>query len=249
MPYIIDGDWSGNNKLKKRTSNFIQAIPKTLTIKKLQAFSYGKAQNIDEIIERAFVSLVYIADIDAYSKIELAKQKNSTIPGNLSYLEVINKCYFFISMLGFIDKAIMDCNDTMQFNERFIDTDEYAAERYYSASKLLTKLSVDRDKVIFGLQQTDILKKYDSSLPIIFDECLKKVPAFESFGELYSGASNIKDDRALKIIQKFTNAYNDGYNASSTNYVSAIDNYYDLYNKLHSHIIEDRKKVHAYTKK
>lgn len=248
MPYFVDGNIDvvkGKGNLKKRAERFIKSIPKKLAIENLKVSSYGGCQSIISVIEKAQVALKDISDVYTYSRIEFAKFKSTTIPGDLSEMEVVNKCYFFISMLGFIDKNITDKTRWMEHYRTFMDTDEYAAERYYKLKNSLVSYAAARDAVISDLDKIEILKKEGSTLPECFKECFKKVPMFDAFGELYKGVSS---SRGLEFVNSFTNAYNNGFNAYG-NYDETMMRFSELSVDLQEHINEGKEKVRSYTKK
>lgn len=251
MSYIIDGNSNevkGKGNLKKRASKFIDSIPKTLSLEKLNAVSYSSYQDIGSIITRAQVALKYISDFNTYSKIEFEKYNSTELPSNLPEMEVINKCYFFVSMIGLIDKHIVDCKQSVIHHAKFIDSDEYSAEAYYKAKNLASKLAVKREMILLGIKQTEILNKYRSTLPEICTKCFDKIPMFDGFSDLYKKL-DINDTRDVQLASNFINAYNTGYNANCDNIELALAKHTELYNELHNHIKNDRKKVSAYVKR
>lgn len=251
MAYIIDGDYNesrGKGKLKKRAKEFINGIPKTIALEKLNAVSYNSYQDIGVIIGRAHAALIYLSDVNCYSKIELKKQASTTIPGILPETEAINKCYFFVSMIGFIDKKIVDCKQSIEHHAKFIDTDEYSAEAYYKAKDFLSKLISNRELILSNLENTHIIKSERASLPECCFDALEKIPVFEEFSELYKDV-DAYNNRNLQLINNFVNAYNTGYNATSDNYDMAINKYTELYSYLQVHIREKEDKAKAYVKR
>ena len=253
MPIIMDGtidSIGGKGSLKKRAASFINSLPKSISLGKLKAVSYGEDKDIDSILEKAYNALLYLADVDAYSKIEFSKQNSTIIPANLGYLEIVNKFYFFISMIGFIDKQIRDNILIMEHHSHFIDYDEYSAEAYHKSKTLIDKLMSDRKKVILELKKTNILKRNDSSLPDSFDKIINKVPMYESFADLYTSTTSCSYcDMDLDVKSNFISAYTNGYNASCNNSNEIVDRFFRLYKMLHKHINEDEEKITQYTKK
>ena len=231
MAYIIDGDSNeskGKGKLRKRAAKFIDSIPKTIALEKLNAVSYNSYQDIGVIIGRAQAALLYLSDVNCYSKIEFKKHASTTIPSILPETEVINKCYFFVSMIGFTDKQIVNCKQSMEHHAKFIDTDEYSAEAYYKAKNFLSKLISNRELILSNLKNTQIIKSERASL-------YKDVDAY--------------NHRNLQLINNFVNAYNTGYNATYDNYDMAINKYTELYSYLQVHIREKEDKAKAYVKR
>lgn len=251
MAYIIDGDSNeskGKCKLRKRAAKFIDSIPKTIALEKLNAVSYNSYQDIGVIIGRAQAALLYLSDAICYSKIERKKQDSSITPSILPETEAINKCYFFVSMIGFIDKQIVDCRQSIEHHAKFIDTDEYSAEAYYKAKNFLSKLISNRELILSNLENTHIIKSERSSLPECCFDALEKIPVFEEFSELYKDV-DAYNDRNLQLINSFVNAYNTGYNATFDNYDMAINKYTELYSYLQVHIKEKEDKAKAYVKR
>ena len=250
MPYFMDGDSSstrGKGNLKKRAARFIDSIPKTLSLEKLNAVSYDNYPDIETIVARAQAALMYICDVDAYSRIEYAKHESTVLPAVLPELEVINKCYFFVSMIGIVDKHIVDCRNSMEHHAKFMDNDEYSAEFYYRAKNLLSRLAIKRELLLQYIKNTEILERESSALPNSFIECLEKVPMFEGFSELYKNVDSYNTGR-VKLISSFTNAYNTGYNACCNNIELSLAKFNELYNELHAHMKDCEKKVAPYIK-
>jgi len=247
--YIIDGysnESTGKGKLKKRASKFINSLPKTLAFEKLSAVSYNSYQDIETIIKRAQAALIYLSDLNTISKIELVKDGKTTLPDNLPETEVINKCFFFVSMLGFLDRHISDANILMEHHSKFMDIDEYSAEAYYKAKNLYFKLLSKRENVLKNFRETNILKVERASLPQCID-FLEKVPLFKEFGELYKN-TNVYDARSIELINNFINAYSTGYNASCDNLDLAVSEYTELYFGLKFHLKQKNEKFKEYIK-
>lgn len=245
MPYIADGSEACNKSLAKRISEFIHSLPYSIKKKKLLSFSYGKSEDINSVLNNAFYALTLVADVDNNSKDELARGGSCTVPDNLSDLESYNKFYFFISMIGFIDRLIGDCRSTMDYQSHLLKTDENAKEIYKQNEDTLEMLAEKRLRIIAEFKNTQILDTSFSSC--LFEECLKHIPMYNAIGDLYKEIANMT--RGMELITEFANAYSTGYRASSCDIQVVFDEYDKLFEILYSYIDDKKNKSIEYSKK
>ena len=246
MPYIADGnndEVKGKGNLIKRASNFIDSIKNSISIGKLRFNSYAERDNIQTITGKAYLALKGVSNVNTNSKINLKKHGHSIVPNDFLDIENINKYYFFISMLGFIDANIVSCDELINYHAKFMDTDENSAEAYYRYKGIKVKMLFDRADIITALKNTNILEKKDSSIELISDEFLSTLPLCEHFNELDEILGSNSD-----ALYHFTTAYNQGFRAEYSNYEDALSDYRELYNKLRQHINKNKQKVRMKTK-
>ena len=247
MSIIMDGSIDGEkDKLKDRTKRFISTIPKVKATESLRSRAFGWDNDIFSVLERAQAALMDISDVYSYAKIEFAKFGSSTTPAVLPQLEVVNKCYFFVTMLGFCDRGLIDCATWMRHYESFKSDDEYDLERYSFYKDQKEKLFELREEIIAHLRKTEIIGRETSNLPQHYDKCFEKIPMFCTFGDLYKVIGGTGSD--LDIVSGFTNAYNIGF-GSCANFDEIKKRYLELYSKLQMHIREREDKVKPYIKK
>lgn len=247
MPYISDGsndEVRGKGNLLKRASNFIDSIKSTISIGKLRLNSYSERESIESIIGKAYLALKDISNVNTVSKINLKKHGHSIVPNNFDDMENINKYYFFISMLGFIDANIIECDKLINYHSKFMDTDENSAEGYFRYRNIKVKMLFERQDVISALKSINILGKIDPIMELIPKEFLSHVPLSEHYDELKKWVTDLNSDS----LYHFMDAYNSGFRADSSSYDEAMINYRELYNKLRQHINKNKQKVRMKTK-
>ena len=168
--------------------------------------------------------------IKTRSKVEYSKYEYTSQPAFLWQEEFVAAFYFFVTMLGYIDKMINVEKEVIDFNSDFVVIDEISKKdthkaKISEAEEKINKYKRDRQEVLDGY--FSILK--DESEELI-DEVLTSCPSYDKFMDLYKDSE--KHRVQLYLPQHLITAYNNGYVYDTQKYEKVLSKYRNLYSEL-----------------
>lgn len=169
--------------------------------------------------------------IETRSKIELDKYKTTSYPAFLWQEKYVASFFFFVTILGYIDKKIDREQKNIEFNEHFLFADTKTKHSHKDdIDKSICKIqeySLVRKEVLDGYKT--IISENDSQSDVIL-KTLETLPSYSKFEGLYK--NHKESGTQLYLNQQLINAYNLGYIFEKNTYDEIINKYRQLYSNL-----------------
>lgn len=188
-------------------------------------------QDILKLMRKA-VRLLKKADlIETRSKIEFDKYKMTSYPAFLWQEKYVASFFFFVTMLGYIDKRIEREQKNIEFNEHFLFADTEKEHPHKDdidkSTCKIQEYSLIRKEILDGYKA--IMGDEDSHSDVIL-KTLETFPSYSQFDSLYQ--DHKENGTQLYLHQQLINAYNLGYVFKKNNYDEIINKYRQLYSEL-----------------
>ena len=176
--------------------------------------------DITETMEKAKIMIKKINLINKRKNIDLDKYKTTTYPAFLWQEEYIACFYLFATLIGYIDKKINEEKKRINFNSKFIFSNDSSSSKEISKSnnKIYNYLN-DRED---ALNKYKIILK-DSVESDVILKTLETQPSYNNFENLYK--IDEESGMQLYVYQHLINAYNIGYISNENDYNSLITKY------------------------
>ena len=151
-------------------------------------------------------------------------------------MELLGRFYLCVSMLGYIDALITNCDREIRHNIYFAEISEKEDELVKGYREFKAKLLVDREEVVSGYKSISVIKKEADTR---YDSNVETCPSYKTFSDLF--ADTLENEYQLNLQQQFISAYISGNTSTNGKYSEKLEKYRELFSSMTDYVSERKK--------